>query len=153
MTLSDPTFLRYATERLAAHGVPPEKLCFEVTETAAIANLALAQRLIRKLSELGCRFALDDFGSGMSSYSKLKGLPVQFLKIDHTFIRDLANNPLDRAMVESIHQMAHVLGIETIAEGVSSEPLLERLRQIGVDYAQGFWLDRPGPLETLMGRP
>jgi len=153
VTLSDPTFLGYATERLAAHGVPPETLCFEVTETAAIANLALAQRLIRKLSELGCRFALDDFGSGMSSYSKLKGLPVQFLKIDHTFIRDLANNPLDRAMVESIHQMAHVLGIETIAEGVSSEPLLERLRQIGVDYAQGFWLDQPGPLETLMGRP
>ncbi len=149
VSLSDPTFLDYAMDRLAARRVPPEKLCFEITETAAIANLPLAQRLIRELSELGCRFALDDFGSGMSSYSKLKGLPVQYLKIDHTFIRDLANNPLDRAMVESIHQMAHVLGIETIAEGVSSEPLLERLRQIGVDYAQGYWLDRPGPLELL----
>jgi len=150
VSLSDPTFLRFAVDCLEAHDVPPEKLCFEITETAAIANLRLARRLIRELSELGCRFALDDFGSGMSSYSKLKGLPVQYLKIDHTFIRDLANNPLDRAMVQSIHQMAHVLGIETIAEGVSSEPLLERLRQIGVDYVQGFWLDRPGPLGDLI---
>jgi len=151
VSLSDPGFLDFAVSQITRHGVPAEKLCFEVTETAAVANLSMAQRLIRELSALGCRFALDDFGSGMASYGKLRGLSVQYLKIDHTFIRDLANNPLDRAMVGSIHQMAHVLGIQTIAEGVSSEPLLERLRQIGVDYVQGFWVDRPGPLEELIG--
>lgn len=123
-----------------------ERLCFEITETAALANPSQAQRLIRELAALGCRFALDDFGSGMASYGKLKALRVDYLKIDGTFVRDLATNPLDRAMVESINQMAHVLGVRTVAEGVSGLPLLERLESLGVDYAQGFGVGRPRPL-------
>jgi EAL domain-containing protein (putative c-di-GMP-specific phosphodiesterase class I) len=131
--------------------VPPEKICFEITETAAVANLEQAQRLIRELSALGCRFALDDFGSGMASYSKLKALEVHYLKIDGTFVRDLGNSSLDRAMVRSINQLAHVLGIETVAEGVGTPALLDRLRSLGVDYAQGYGVDRPGPLEAVFG--
>lgn len=149
VSLSDESFLRFAVEELERSGVHPGVLCFEITETAVVANLPQAQRLIRELTEQGCRFALDDFGSGMASYSKLKGLSVQFLKIDQAFVRDLAHNHLDRAMVESINQMAHVLGIRTVAEGVSSELLLDKLRVLGVDYAQGFWIDRPAPLEEL----
>jgi diguanylate cyclase (GGDEF)-like protein/PAS domain S-box-containing protein len=151
VSVSDESFLELARAELARFKVAPEKLCFEVTETAAVANLAQAQRLIRVLSELGCCFALDDFGSGMASYSKLKALRVSYLKIDGTFVRDLANNPLDRAMVQSINQLAHVLGIATVAEGVSGAPLMERLRSLGVDYAQGFGVELPVPLEELLG--
>jgi diguanylate cyclase (GGDEF)-like protein/PAS domain S-box-containing protein len=151
VSVSDESFLELARAELARFKVAPEKLCFEVTETAAVANLAQAQRLIRVLSELGCCFALDDFGSGMASYSKLKALRVSYLKIDGTFVRDLANNPQDRAMVQSINQLAHVLGIATVAEGVSGAPLMERLRSLGVDYAQGFGVELPVPLEELLG--
>jgi len=150
VSVSDESFLRFACDELDRNGVDPSMLCFEITETAVVANLPQAQRLIRELTDQGCRFALDDFGSGMASYSKLKGLRVQFLKIDQAFVRDLAHNRLDRAMVESINQMAHVLGIRTVAEGVSSELLLDKLKVLGVDYAQGFWIDRPGPLEDLV---
>ncbi len=149
VSISDESFLELVRQRLAAHDVPPEKLCFEITETAVMANLPQAQRLIRELSALGCRFALDDFGCGMASYSKLKTLQVSYLKIDGTFVRDLASNPLDRAMVESINQMAHVLGIETVAEGVAAPRLLARLATLGVDYAQGFEVGEPAPLATV----
>ena len=151
VSISDEAFLELVRTELQRRAVPPEKLCFEITETAAVANLEQAQRLIRELSALGCRFALDDFGSGMASYSKLKALRVSFLKIDGTFVRDLGHNPLDRAMVRSIHQLAHVLGIRTVAEGVSSPALLDRLRALGIDYAQGFGVDEPAPLEALLG--
>ena len=151
VSLSDESFLELARIALHRHAVPPEKICFEITETAAVANLEQAQRLIRELSALGCRFALDDFGSGMASYSKLKALRVNYLKIDGTFVRDLGNNALDRAMVRSINQLAHVLGIETVAEGVGTPALLDRLRSLGIDYAQGYGVDRPGPLEAALG--
>ena len=149
VSISDESFLDYVRRRLGEHDVPTGKLCFEITETAAVANLPQAQRVIRELSDLGCRFALDDFGSGMASYSKLKSLRVSYLKIDGMFVRDLASNPLDRAMVESINQMAHVLGIETVAEGVAAPRLLGRLEKLGVDYVQGFEVGRPGPLEAI----
>lgn len=151
VSISDESFLERVARELQRSMVPPEKLCFEVTETAALASLSQAQRLIGVLSDLGCSFALDDFGSGMASYGKLKALRVSYLKIDGAFVRDLANNPLDRAMVQSINQLAHVLGIATVAEGVSSAPLLDRLRSLGVDYAQGFGVDQPVPLEELLG--
>jgi len=151
VSVSDESFLELARAELARTNVDPKKLCFEVTETAAVGNLLQAQRLIRDLSNLGCCFALDDFGSGMASYGKLKALRVSYLKIDGTFVRDLAHNPLDRAMVQSINQLAHVLGIATVAEGVGGTPLVDRLRSLGVDYAQGYGVYTPVPLEDLLG--
>lgn len=154
VSVSDESFLDRMRRALGERD--PElvgRLCFEITETAALANLSQAQRLIQELAALGCRFALDDFGSGMASYGKLKALRVQYLKIDATFVRDLATNPLDRAMVESINQMAHVLGVRTVAEGVSGAPLLDRLESLGVDYAQGFGVARPRALDHWLPVP
>jgi diguanylate cyclase (GGDEF)-like protein/PAS domain S-box-containing protein len=146
VSLSDEGLLGYVADELARAGVPAQKICFEITETAAIQNLQQAGRLISGLAALGIRFALDDFGTGMSSYSYLRDIPVSFLKIDGKFIKDIVNDPLDRAMVESINQVSHVMGIETIAEAVPGSAAVERLRGLGVDYAQGNWLAPPRPM-------
>jgi diguanylate cyclase (GGDEF)-like protein/PAS domain S-box-containing protein len=146
VSVGDESFLEFLEEEIAASGVPPRKLCFEITETAAIENLGQAEKLLTRLSSLGVRFALDDFGTGMSSYSYLRDLPVSYLKIDGKFIKDLVTDPLDRAMVESINQVGHVMGIQTVAEAVSSNAIVERLRLLGVDYAQGNWISPPRPL-------
>jgi EAL domain-containing protein (putative c-di-GMP-specific phosphodiesterase class I) len=146
VSLGDDGFFDFVTAELAESGVPPGKLCFEITETAAIENLAQAQRLMARLAGLGVRFALDDFGTGMSSYGYLKELPVSFLKIDGKFIKDIVTDSLDRAMVESINQVGHVMGIETVAEGVANAAVVERLKALGVDYAQGNWISPPRPL-------
>ncbi len=146
VSLGDETFLDFVEEELAASGAPAGKICFEVTETAAIENLAQTEKLLARLAARGIRFALDDFGTGMSSYSYLKELPVSFLKIDGKFIKDIATDPLDRAMVESINQVGHVMGLQTVAEGVTSGAVVERLRNLGVDYAQGNWISPPRPL-------
>jgi len=124
------------------------KLCFEITETAAIENLPQARRLMAQLAARGVRFSLDDFGTGMSSYGYLKELPVSFLKIDGKFIKDIVTDPLDRAMVESINQVGHVMGLQTVAEGVASAAVVERVRALGVDFAQGNWISPPRPLGT-----
>ncbi|HVT16233.1 MAG TPA: EAL domain-containing protein [Thermoanaerobaculia bacterium] len=149
MSLSDEAFLGFVEEEIAASGVPPQKLCFEITETAAIENLAQAQRVLHRLSGLGVRFALDDFGTGMSSFSYLREIPVSFLKIDGKFIKDIVNDSLDRAMVESINQLGHVMGIQTVAEAVSGSAAVDRLRSLGVDYAQGNWLAAPRPIAEV----
>ncbi len=146
VSLSDESLLGYVADELARAGVPAQKICFEITETAAIQNLQQAGRLISGLAALGIRFALDDFGTGMSSYSYLRDIPVSFLKIDGKFIKDIVNDPLDRAMVESINQVSHVMGIETVAEAVPGSAAVERLRGLGVDYAQGNWLAPPRPM-------
>jgi diguanylate cyclase (GGDEF)-like protein/PAS domain S-box-containing protein len=146
VSVGDESFLEFLEEEISASGVPPQKLCFEITETAAIENLPQAEKLLFRLSSLGVRFALDDFGTGMSSYSYLRDLPVSYLKIDGRFIKDLVTDPLDRAMVESINQVGHVMGIQTVAEAVSSNAIVERLRLLGVDYAQGHWISPPRPL-------
>ena len=146
VSMGDEGFLEFLEEELAGSGVPNEKICFEITETAAIENFAQAERLLARLSALGVRFALDDFGSGMSSYSYLKDLPVSFLKIDGKFIKDIVTDPLDRAMVESINQVGHVMNLLTVAEAVPSKAVVERLRAMGVDYAQGHWISPPRPL-------
>ena len=128
---------------LTRFGVPHAAICFEITETAAIANLAKATHLIRELKALGCGFSLDDFGSGMSSFGYLKHLPVDHLKIDGAFVRDIVDDPIDRAMVEAINKVGHVMGITTIAECVETPQTLAILEEIGVDYAQGFGIARP----------
>jgi diguanylate cyclase (GGDEF)-like protein len=146
VSVGDESFLEFLEEEITVSGVPPHKLCFEITETAAIENLAQAGKLLTRLSARGVRFALDDFGTGMSSYSYLRDLPVSYLKIDGKFIRDIVTDPLDRAMVESINQVGHVMGLQTVAEAVPSNAVVERLRTLGVDYAQGNWISPPRPL-------
>jgi diguanylate cyclase (GGDEF)-like protein/PAS domain S-box-containing protein len=152
-TLSEEGFLEYVGEQFAAHGVPPASVCFEITETAAIANFSTASRFIRELRALGCRFALDDFGSGLSSFSYLKNLPVDYLKIDGTFVRDLLEDEVDFAMVRAINDIGHALGIQTIAEFVENRKVLQALRGLGVDYAQGWAIGQPRPLAEVAAEP
>ena len=145
-SLNDEHFLQFVVDEFVRTGLLPEQICFEITETAAIANIARAKTFISLLQEKGCSFALDDFGSGMSSYSYLKNLNVNYLKIDGAFVKDVAQDPVDFAMVESITRIGHVMGIQTIAEFVENEAILAKLREIGVDYAQGYGIHKPEPL-------
>jgi diguanylate cyclase (GGDEF)-like protein/PAS domain S-box-containing protein len=147
-SLCDDRFLNFVVDELSQAGVRASQLCFEITETAAIANLSRAMRFISTLKGMGCRFALDDFGSGLSSFTYLKNLPVDYLKIDGTFIKDMMSDPIDHAMVESINQIGHVMRIQTIAEWVESEAILLELKKIGVDYAQGYAISPPLPWES-----
>jgi EAL domain-containing protein (putative c-di-GMP-specific phosphodiesterase class I) len=121
-------------------------VCLEITETAAIHDIAHASEFMRKMRERGFSFSLDDFGSGFSSFGYLQKLPVDYLKIDGSFVRDIDSNQVDFTMVESINSMGHVLGLKTIAEYVRNEEILEHLRRMGVDYAQGYVLSPPVPL-------
>lgn len=148
-SLGDEQFHRFAMEQVIATTVPPEKICFEVTETAVITNLARATEFIDIFKQHGCRFALDDFGSGMSSFAYLKHLPVDFLKIDGAFVKGIADDPIDFAMVRSINEIGHVMGLKTIAEFVENNRILAKLRGIGVDYAQGYGIAKPRPLDDL----
>lgn len=145
-SLGDADFLQFMIQQIQRNGVPAEKICFEVTETAAIGNLTKAVRFMSILRNLGCRFSLDDFGVGMSSFAYLKNLPVDYLKIDGLFVRDIADDPVDYAMVKAINQMGHVMGKLTVAEFVEKESILAKLREIGVDYAQGYSIAEPRPL-------
>ncbi|MDR7192852.1 EAL domain-containing protein [Luteimonas terrae] len=146
-SLADESLAADVREAFERSGVDPARICFELTETAAIGNLAHASALMVELKALGCAFALDDFGSGMSSFAYLKHLPVDFLKIDGGFVRDLLVDPIDQAMVEAINHIGHVMGLRTIAEFAEDERIVSRLREIGVDYAQGYALARPTLLE------
>ena len=145
-SLGDKNFLQYVVDELARTGVSAKRICFEITETSAIANIGRAKNLISVLKKHGCCFALDDFGSGMSSYSYLKNLNVDSLKIDGAFVKDMVQDPVDFAMVESINRIGHVMGIKTIAEFVENDTILAKLRSIGVDYAQGYGIHKPEPL-------
>ena len=149
-SIGDADFLEYVERQAQQTGVPLDCVCFEVTETAAIGNVGAARRFFTALKRRGCRFALDDFGSGLSSFAYLKTLPVDFLKIDGCFVRHLAEDPIDYAMVEAINRIGHVMGIETIAEFVEDEPILSRLRAIGVDYGQGYGLGKPMPFGEFL---
>ena len=145
-SLGDRNFLEFVQSGLADLDFLAEKICIEITETAAISNLANASLFIKTLKDKGCLFALDDFGSGLSSFGYLKTLPVDFVKIDGNFIKDIAENPIDLAMVKSINEIAHVMGKKTIAEWVEDESTLICLKEMGVDYAQGYLLGRPQKL-------
>jgi diguanylate cyclase (GGDEF)-like protein len=149
VSLSDPQLLPYIRGQLAACGILPHYISFEVTETAAIASLEQALGIIEGIKEMGCRVALDDFGSGMSSYSYLKTLPVDYVKIDGSFIKDLPNNPNDQAIVKAINEIAHFMGIQTIAEYVLSAEIIGKLNEIGIDFMQGYAVRAPQFLEDL----
>ena len=142
-SIGDERFLDYVREQFTHFAVPPKSICFEITETAAIARLDKATDFINQLKSLGCLFSLDDFGAGMSSFAYLKHLPVDFLKIDGGFVKDMADDPIDRAMVEAINSVGHVMGKKTIAEFVDGERVIRLLREMGVDYAQGYGVAKP----------
>ncbi|MCK1785099.1 EAL domain-containing protein [Pseudomonas sp. TNT11] len=155
ITIGDDAFLGFLREKFAAYSVPPEMICFEITETCAIANLGSAIRFINELKELGCHFSLDDFCAGMSSFAYLKHLPVDFLKIDGSFVKDMLDDPINRAMVEVINHIGHVMGKRTIAEFVETPHIEQALLEIGVDYAQGYVIERPQlfTFDSLQCRP
>lgn len=148
-TLSDENCLSKIIDFIDYYRVPADKVCFEITETAAITNLNHARTFFGRLRKQGCHFALDDFGSGLSSFGYLKNLPVQYLKIDGSFIKHIHENTIDSVMVQSINQIGHEMGLKTIAEFVESEDILEHLKTIGIDFAQGYYLGKPQPLEAL----
>lgn len=147
-SLEDDNFLGFIVDLLDQGRVPAEKICFEITESTAISNLVAATRFMSILRGMGCRFSLDDFGRGFSSYGYLKNLPVDYLKIDGIFVRDLANDDMDHAMVNSINQIGHTMGVQTIAEFVESEEALEQLIHLGVDHVQGYQLGKPHPVKS-----
>ena len=142
-TMADDATLGYIREQLKRFDIDPRQVCFEVTETAAIANMSSAIDLMTELKGDGCRFALDDFGSGLSSFGYLKALPVDFLKIDGEFVRNLTQNPIDRVMVNAINDVGHAMNLRTIAEFVEDAATMSELRRIGVDYAQGYGVAAP----------
>jgi diguanylate cyclase (GGDEF)-like protein/PAS domain S-box-containing protein len=150
LTLNQEGMLAWLTGLLRDHAIAPSLLCFEITETTAISNLALAREFIVELKRLGCRFALDDFGSGMSSFNYLRNLSVDYLKIDGAFVVDAARDPINRAMVDAINRVGRTIGIQTIAEWVEEEATLALMREIGVDYVQGFAVAHPQPLAELL---
>jgi len=145
-SLGEETFLDHVVARLEASGIDPARICFEITETAAVGHLARAVRFISVLRGLGCRFVLDDFGSGLSSFAYLKNLRVDFLKIAGDFVRGMADKKIERALVASIHEIGHVMKIRTIAEEVETPATLAAVEELGIDYAQGYLIGRPEPL-------
>ena len=151
-SLKDPGFRRKLLTHLQDNPAMGPHLCFEITETAAIGNLGVVNEFIAAMREFGCMFALDDFGSGLSSFTYLKNLKVDFLKIDGAFVRDIADNAIDRSMVEAVHRIGHQMGLKTVAEYVESDQIRAILRQIGVDYVQGNAVHCPEPLDTLCGK-
>ena len=147
-SIGDERLFDFIHEEIDLCDIASDAICFEITETAAIANLAKAAHFIGELRDLGCRFSLDDFGAGMSSFGYLKHLPVDFLKIDGSFVTDMLTDPIDGAMVESINHIGHVMEKKTIAEFVENEQILKRLGEIGVDYAQGYGIEKPKPFRV-----
>lgn len=146
-SINDDCFIDFLEQQFTLYSVPPQIICFEITETVAIINLSKAGKLIRKLKQLGCRFALDDFGSGMSSFAYLKNLSVDYLKIDGEFIKDIVDDPTDLAMTQAINQVGHAMGIKTIAEFVENDTILGIITALGIDYAQGYGIAKPQPLQ------
>ncbi|GHB16060.1 putative bifunctional diguanylate cyclase/phosphodiesterase [Shewanella indica] len=148
-SLGSEGMLDYIAEMQGRYGIPSSCVCFEITETSAIQNRTRAMEMLNQLRRLGFAFALDDFGSGFASYGYLRELPVDYVKIDGCFVRHLASNAKDYAIVKSIHDVCRVMGIETVAEFVENQEIVDKLLEIGVDYAQGYAIGRPKPLEQF----
>ncbi len=142
-SLGDDKFLPYVIDQFHRSGLDASKICFEITETSAIASFSQANRFIQALKELGCKFALDDFGTGLSSFGYLKHFPVDFLKIDGSFVKEILHDPIDREMVRSINEIGHLTGKQTIAEFAENVEIINMLRSLGVDYAQGYGVSQP----------
>ncbi len=149
LSLSDESMLGFIFDIFDRYSIPTHKICFEITETAAIGNLTDATKFMHQLRNKGCLFSLDDFGSGLSSFAYLKNLPVDYLKIDGFFIKDIVDDPVDLAMVKSINEVGHVMGKKTIAEFVENKEIFDLLNTLGVDYAQGYGIAKPKPLDEL----
>ena len=149
LSLGDEAVLTFIFKQFAKWQIPTHKICFEITETAAIANLSAAIKFINSLKEYGCLFSLDDFGSGLSSFAYLKNLPVDYLKIDGFFVKDILDDKVDLAMVKAINEVGHVMGKKTIAEFVENEEIFNLLNELGVDYAQGYGISKPVLLTEL----
>ena len=150
-SLGNERTLRFLEDQITRYDIPPQKLCFEVTETVAAEDPEKAIRFIGALRERGCHFALDDFGTGVSSFGYLRKLPVDFVKIDGIFVKGIIDDPADDVVVASINRVAHALGKKTIAEYVESEAILQRMAEIGVDYVQGYGVGRPEPIGAMGG--
>jgi len=149
-SICDESFVASLLAQMSDPRVDPSMFTFEITETATVSNFSQATRFITALKEKGCMFALDDFGSGLSSFSYLKNIPVDFLKIDGSFIRDISVDQTDFEFVKSINQIGSIMGLKTIAEFVENEHILASLKNIGVDYAQGYHLGKPQPIENFL---
>ena len=149
-TIDDKNIVSYIKETAEEFEIDSKHICFEITETAAIKNLQKAKLLIKELKSYGFKFALDDFGSGLSSFQYLKSLPVDYLKIDGSFVSDMVNNNVDHAMVAAINEVGHIMGIETIAEYVENDQIVKKLRDLNVDYAQGYGIEQPKPLREAL---
>jgi diguanylate cyclase (GGDEF)-like protein/PAS domain S-box-containing protein len=148
-SLSEDRFLEFVIEELSRQKLPAGAICFEITETAAISNLSRVIHFMQTLKKLGCMFSLDDFGSGLSSFTYLKNLPVDFLKIDGQFISNVATDAVDESMVCAINQVGKAMGIETIAERVETRAVLDKLSELGIEYAQGYFIARPTSVQTF----
>jgi len=146
ITLGDEIALQKIVQRMQGTTVPAEKVCFEITETTAVTNLAAAKHFISTLRDIGCSFALDDFGAGMSSFTYLKNLDVDYVKIDGSFVRNIVHDPIDHATVTAINNIAHSMGKQTVAEFVVDNATAQVLQKLNVDFGQGFALDKPKPL-------
>jgi diguanylate cyclase (GGDEF)-like protein/PAS domain S-box-containing protein len=149
LSFSDESMHSFILEQFNIWQIPADKICFEITETAAIANLTSATTFIHQFRDKGCSFSLDDFGSGLSSFAYLKNLPVDFLKIDGFFVKDILDDKVDLAMVRSINEIGHIMGKKTIAEFVENQAIFNLLNELGVDYAQGYGIGKPVPLDDL----
>jgi diguanylate cyclase (GGDEF)-like protein len=149
-TFSQPLFVQYIKDLLNETGIHASKICFEITETAAISNLSRCTDCLRELRLIGCRFSLDDFGTGLSSFSYLKNLPVDYLKIDGSFVKEIVHSTADYGLVKTINEVGHFLGKKTVGEYVENEEILKRLKEIGLDYAQGFGIAKPKPLNEIL---
>ena len=151
-SLTNVGFLAFVSDEIRQMGVPPENICFEITETAAISNIDEATAFMHGLRKIGCRFALDDFGAGLSSFGYLKVLPVDYLKIDGSFVREVTSDAVSRSMVNAICQIGKTMGLSTVAEFVGDQETVEVLRKIAVDFVQGFGIGMPEPIEDVIER-
>jgi EAL domain-containing protein (putative c-di-GMP-specific phosphodiesterase class I) len=152
-SLNGDSLLDYIRQQLETFDVTPSMICFEITETAAIARLSQTVDLMKALKAIGCRFALDDFGAGLSSLRYLKLLPVDYLKFDGSFVRNIVHDAVDRAIIEAAQRIGRTLGIQSVAEWVEDMAIADELRALGVNYGQGFALGGPEPLDTIVWAP
>ena len=149
-SLNDSEFLSFVQNEIKVSGVHPQMLCFEITEQVAVEDINAINQFIASLKKMGCKFSLDDFGTGISSYSYLRSLDVDYLKIDGSFVKHIANDHVAKTMVQSINQVGHTMNLKIIAEYVENETIVEILREMGVDYGQGYQIAKPCPIEDVI---